>query len=83
MIQLSLRLASSLAALSLLAGCTTADPDMGLNVQTNALAQIIDVNPVYAGIPVEGGTGERQVDAIRRYNKGAVKPLDTTSTIKK
>ena len=83
MIQLSLRLASSLAALWLLAGCTTADPDMGLNVQTNALAQIIDVNPVYAGIPVEGGTGERQVDAIRRYNKGAVKPLDTTSTIKK
>lgn len=83
MIQHSLWLASSLVALALLAGCTTADPDLGLNVQTNALVQIIDVNPVYAGIPIEGGSGERQVDAIKRYNKGAVKPLDTNAISRK
>jgi hypothetical protein len=83
MIQHSLRLASGLVALALLAGCTTADPDLGLSVQANALAQIIDVNPVYAGIPIEGGSGERQVDAIKRYNKGAVKPLDTNTISRK
>lgn len=67
----------------LLAGCATQDPQLGLNVQTNALAQIIDLNPVYAGVPIEGGSGERQVEAVRRYNKGKVTPLDTNVSLKK
>lgn len=67
----------------LLAGCATQDPQLGLNVQTNALAQIIDLNPVYAGVPIEGGAGERQVEAVRRYNKGKVTPLDVNVSLKK
>ena len=69
-----------LMALSLLiAGCTTTDPQHGINVQTNALAQIVDLDPVYAGVPIEGGSGERNVDAVRRYYKGSVKQLDGSS----
>ena len=67
----------------LLAGCATPDPQLGLNVQTNALAQIVDLDPVYAGVPIEGSSGERQVDAVRRYNKGKVTALDVTATLKK
>ena len=67
----------------LLAGCATPDPQLGLNVQTNALAQIVDVDPVYAGVPIEGGSGERQVEAVRRYSKGKVTALDTATTLKK
>ncbi len=67
----------------LLAGCATPDPQLGLNVQTNALAQIIELDPVYAGVPLPGGSGERQVDAVRRYNKGKVTALDISATLKK
>ncbi len=67
----------------LLAACATQDPQLGLNVQTNALAQIIDLDPVYAGVPIEGGSGERQVDAVRRYNKGKVTALDANVSLKK
>ena len=67
----------------LLAGCATPDPQLGLNVQTNALAQIVDVDPVYAGVPIEGGSGERQVEAVRRYNKGKVTALDSSVSLKK
>jgi hypothetical protein len=31
-------------------------------------------------VPIEGGSGERSVDSVKRYNKGAVKDL-LTSTI--
>jgi hypothetical protein len=67
----------------LLAGCSTSDPQLGLNVQTNALAQIVALDPVYAGVPIEGGSGERHVEAVRRYSKGKVTPLDTSATLKK
>ena len=67
----------------LLAGCATPDPQLGLNVQTNAVAHIIDLDPVYAGVPIEGGSGERHVDAVRRYNKGKVTALDASVSLKK
>jgi hypothetical protein len=66
----------------LLSGCVSTDPDLGLNVQTNMLAHVIEMDPVYAGVPLEGSNAERQVDAVRRYNKGNVKPL-TGDTINK
>jgi hypothetical protein len=67
----------------LLAGCVSADPQLGINVQTNALAQIIELDPVYAGVPIEGGSGERNVDAVRRYYKGKVTALDANAVSKK
>lgn len=66
-----------------LAGCATSDPQFGAVVQNNIVAQVVDLEPVYAGIAVEGSNGERSVEAIRRLNKGAVKPLYTGSTTKK
>ncbi|MBC7521194.1 MAG: hypothetical protein H7268_08900 [Sandarakinorhabdus sp.] len=66
-----------------LAGCATSDPQFGAVVQNNIVAQVVDLEPVYAGTAVEGSNGERSVEAIRRLNKGAVKPLYTGSTTKK
>lgn len=63
------------APIVLLAGCTTADREFGGVVQHNIVAQVVDLEPQYAGVPIEGGSGERSVDAVKRYNKGAVKEL--------
>jgi hypothetical protein len=79
----SLRLRFAAALPLLLAGCVSADPQLGLNVQTNALAQIIELDPVYAGVPIEGGSGERNVEAVRRYHKGKVTALDANAASKK
>lgn len=65
----------------LLAGCATEnDPEFGAITQHNVVAHVVDLEPQYAGVPIEGGSGERSVDSVKRYNKGAVKDL-LTSTI--
>jgi hypothetical protein len=66
-------------ALLALGGCATSDPQFGAVVQNNIIAQTVDLDPVYAGIPIEGGNAARTVDGLRRYNGGAVKPLYTGS----
>jgi len=58
-----------------LGGCATADPQFGSAVQNNIIAQAVDLDPVYAGVPIEGGNAARTADGVRRYNSGAVKPL--------
>jgi len=58
-----------------LGGCATADPQFGSAVQNNIIAHAVDLDPVYAGVPIEGGNAARTSDAVRRYNSGAVKPL--------
>jgi hypothetical protein len=65
----------TLPALLLLGGCATSDPQFGAVVQNNIIAQVVDLDPVYAGIPVEGGNAARTAAGVRRYNDGAVKPL--------
>jgi hypothetical protein len=65
-----------------LAGCTASDPQLGAVVQNNVVAQVVDLDPVYAGTAVEGSSGERSVEAIRRLNKGAVKQLYAGTTKK-
>jgi hypothetical protein len=67
----------SILALLALAGCATSDPQFGAVVQNNIIAQVVDLDPVYAGVPIEGGNAARTVDGVRRYNGGAVKPLYT------
>lgn len=67
-------LAALLAAASLLlTGCETPDRDFGGVVQHNAAAHIVDLDPVYAGVPIEGGNGRRAGEAVARYYRGAVK----------
>lgn len=58
----------------LLSGCIT-DPEFGSTVDHNIVAQTIDMNPEYAGVPIEGGSGRRSAAAIGRYQAGEVKPL--------
>jgi hypothetical protein len=62
----------------LLAGCVN-EPPIGQVVQHNILAQVVDMDPQYAGVPIEGGNGQRTVDAIRRYNAAAARPLQSSA----
>jgi hypothetical protein len=62
-------------ALLLMTGCATSDPQFGAVVQNNVIAQVVDLDPVYAGIPIEGGNAARTAAAVKRYNDGAVKQL--------
>jgi hypothetical protein len=59
----------------MLGGCATSDPQFGAVVQNNVIAQVVDLDPVYAGIPIEGGNAARTVAGVKRYNDGAVKQL--------
>jgi hypothetical protein len=59
-----------------LGGCATQrDAQLGAVVQNNVIAQVVDLEPVYAGVPIEGGNAARTVEGVRRYNNGAVKQL--------
>lgn len=69
------RITLLLAAAAALAGCATPVRDLGLSVQNNIVAQVVDLEPVYAGVPIEGSSGRRAADAVKRYNDGAVKAL--------
>lgn len=51
------------------------DRGLGLVVQNNVNAMLVDPNPVYAGIPIEGGNGLKADTAITRYRSGRVQPL--------
>lgn len=51
------------------------DPQFGITVNNNIAAQAVDMNPRYAGTPMEGGNSQRSIDAYRRYQSGAVKEL--------
>jgi hypothetical protein len=51
------------------------DSGLGQTVDSIISAQAIDMDPEYAGIPLEGSNGKRSVDAYRRYQSGNVKKL--------
>lgn len=57
-------------------GSASADPGFGRTIGSNIAAQAIDMDPHYAGVPVEGGSGQRNVDALKRYQTGMVKQLE-------
>ncbi len=65
----------ALLLLPVLLGACATDPQIGAAVSNNIAAQTIDLNPQYAGVPLEGSNGERSVNAYRRYLKGVVAPL--------
>lgn len=66
-----------LLALALTA-CQSNDPEMGLAVQRNMVAHAVNLDPVYAGTPMEGTNGKRGSDAVNRYLNGAVTLPNTT-----
>jgi hypothetical protein len=70
-----MRIFPLIALLALSACATQRDAQLGAAVQNNVIAQVVDLDPVYAGIPIEGGNAARTVEGVRRYNNGAVKPL--------
>jgi type IV pilus biogenesis protein CpaD/CtpE len=76
----SYRQLALVAALLLPAACAT-DPEVGTAVQRNVAFQAVDLDPHYAGVPMEGSDGERSAAAISRYKSGTVKapPESTTS----
>ncbi|WP_353198323.1 hypothetical protein [Sandarakinorhabdus sp.] len=51
------------------------DRGLGLIVQNNIYAQLVDPNPDYAGVPIEGGNGLKADTALTRYRTGRVQPL--------
>ncbi len=67
------RLVAAFALLGV-AGCAT-DKELGAVNQHNIVAQAVDLDPQYAGVPIEGGSGQLSADAVNRYRKGAVKAL--------
>jgi hypothetical protein len=62
-------------AILLLSACNTNDPELGHAIRANAEAHVVDAQPVYAGLPVEGSDAVRLVEGQRRYLKGQVKDL--------
>lgn len=63
------------AAMVALAGCETTDPDLGYSIRRAVVAQAVDMNPTYAGVPMEGTNSVRALDAHRRYLKSDVRRL--------
>lgn len=55
------------------------DSGLGQTVDSIIAAQAIDMEPEYAGVPMEGSNGKRSVDAFRRYKNGTVKKLLSVS----
>lgn len=67
-------LATASVALLALSACET-DPDLGYSVRRAVVAHAVDMNPTYAGLPIEGTNGVRALDAQRRYLKGEPRRL--------
>ncbi|MEI6486186.1 MAG: hypothetical protein WCO11_07940 [Sphingomonadales bacterium] len=60
------------------------DPKLGLVVQNNIAAMVVDMNPSYANVKIEGSDGALADRAMSRYRSGTVKallPLSGTSNL--
>jgi hypothetical protein len=51
------------------------DKGLGLVVQNNVAAMLVDPNPAWANVKIEGGAGTVADGAIFRYRSGQVTPL--------
>ena len=63
-----------MAPLLLLGACAT-DREFGEAASHNIAAQAVDMNPQYAGTPIEGGDATRGAEAYRRFLNGNVKTV--------
>jgi hypothetical protein len=75
-----------LIAVPLLAGCMNEpiaqrDPAIGEAVRFNSAVQVINPDPVYAeGSAQPGDSGAHAAEAVKKYRKGTVKPVETVGT---
>lgn len=51
------------------------DKGLGLVVQNNIAAMVVDLTPSYANVKIEGSDGLLADSALTRYRTGRVKPL--------
>lgn len=51
------------------------DKGLGLVVQNNIASMLVDPNPTWANVKIEGGAGTRADGALYRYRSGQVTPL--------
>ena len=80
MLRRTLLLLAPAASLAILAGCMPVDPGFGETHRWNIEQQVVDPDPEYAGEIIEGGSGQRAVAAVDRYNRGQVKqPVRTNA----
>lgn len=74
-----LRIATSMLLVALMisvaAPVTAQDRGLGLIIQNNVAAMVVDLNPSYANVKIEGSEGSLADAAITRYRTGRVKPL--------
>jgi type IV pilus biogenesis protein CpaD/CtpE len=59
---------------------TARDRALGSAVQANVAAQVVNLRPSHAGVPMEGSDGQRAEAAITRYRDGRVTPLQSISS---
>ncbi|WP_017668120.1 hypothetical protein [Sandarakinorhabdus sp. AAP62] len=73
------KLATSLLLVALMVSLATPaaaeDKGLGLVTQNNVAAMVVDLNPSYANVQIEGSSGMLADAAITRYRTGRVKPL--------
>lgn len=55
------------------------DRGLGLVVQNNIAAMVVDMNPAYANVKIEGADGQIGDAAVTRYRTGRVKALTPLS----
>lgn len=74
-----LRIATSMLLVALMisvaAPVTAQDRGLGLITQNNVAAMVVDLNPSYANVKIEGSDGSVADAAVTRYRTGRVKAL--------
>ncbi|WP_164155971.1 hypothetical protein [Sandarakinorhabdus rubra] len=66
---------TALAVAALAVPAAAQDKELGLVVQNNVAGMLVDPNPDYANVKIEGGGGIVTGGAVSRYRAGRVKPL--------
>lgn len=67
----------------LLTACAPLDAGFGESIRHHMAMQVIDPHPKQQTDLVEGGSGQRAADAVKRYREGKVKeprPITTANT---
>ena len=64
-----------MTAIVMASPAAASDPRLGLVTQNNVAAMLVDPNPTYANVKMEGTNGTTAAGAVSRYRAGNVKRL--------